>query len=152
MTICTLGLTYAAAAFSFDERPDLILAEDLPTIDGEIDIPTFIERLAQMRPDRAVLERPRGVAKGYGHALADPDRAFVALQAAVIASGIPLAIVTSKAWRDAIGIAGGTGPALHTALEQWPTRRDVFERRRHTGRAAAALLAFHADRLGEGRQ
>ena len=147
MTICTLGLTYSAAAFAFDERPDLILAEDLPVIGGEIDIGAFAERLAQMKPDRAVIERPAGVLKGYGHAVADPERAFVAVNAAVVARGIPTTILKPKAWRDAIGIAGGTGPALQTALEQWPTRRDVFERRRHAGRAAAALLALNAATL-----
>ncbi|MGO9770415.1 MAG: hypothetical protein ACLPSW_12835 [Roseiarcus sp.] len=46
-----------AFAFYFNAAPEMIAAEDFPLVNGEIDAATLADRLRQMRPDFAIIER-----------------------------------------------------------------------------------------------
>ena len=141
-TFCILavdpGLT-GAIAFYFPAH-DAITVEDMPVAGGDIDVASLAARIAQMRPDVAIVEH---VAARPGQGVASMFRfgcGFGMLRGAIAASGVPLHLVAPSRWKRYFGLDADKELSRSLALRLWPTRSDLFGRKRDHGRAEAALL------------
>ena len=143
------GLT-GALAFYFPAQ-DAITAEDMPIVSGDVDAATLVARIAQMRPDIAVVEL---VASRPGRAW--PACSSLALASAwsarvIAAGGVPMHLVTPAKWKRHFNLDADKEKSRALALRFWPARSDLFGRKKDHGRAEAALLArYAAERIGNG--
>ncbi len=143
---CILGVDpglSGAVAFYFPVQ-GAVSVEDMPVAAGDVDAASFAARVAQMRPAVAIVElaasRPgQGVASvfkfGYG---------FGILRGVIAASGVPLHLVSPAKWKRHFGLNADKERSRALALRLWPTRADLFGRKRDHGRAEAALIAQYA--------
>jgi crossover junction endodeoxyribonuclease RuvC len=143
------GLT-GALAFYYPEH-DVISAEDMPVAGRDIDAATLAARIAQMKPDLAIVElvasRPgQGVASAFKFGCG-----FGMVRGVIAASGVPLHLVTPAKWKRHFGLDADKERSRALALRLWPTRSDLFSRKRDHGRSEAALLArYCAERVCNG--
>ncbi|MEX6506953.1 hypothetical protein [Jiella sp. M17.18] len=141
-----------AIAFYFRSRPDLISAEDVPTVDGEIDAAALKRRIEQMRPDMAVIERVGAMPKQGVSSTFKFGQAYGTVRGVVAALGIPTHLVTPSVWKKHFALNSEKEKARNMAILHWPDSPH-FERKKDHGRAEAALLArYGADVILEGRR
>jgi len=136
------GLT-GALAFLFPAH-DAITAEDMPVVSGDIDPATLVARIAQMRPDMAIVEH---VASRPGQGVASVFKfgcGFGMVRGVIAASGVPLHLVSPAKWKRHFCLDADKEKSRALALRLWPTRADLFGRKKDHGRAEAALLARYA--------
>ncbi len=152
-SICILafdpGLT-GALAFLFPAQ-DAITSEDMPVAGGDIDAATVAARIEQMRPDFAIGEH---VASRPGQGVASVFKfgcGFGMVRGVIAASGVPLHLVSPTKWKRHFGLDADKEKARALALRLWPTRADLFGRKKDHGRAEAALLARYFAETREGR-
>jgi hypothetical protein len=129
-----------ALAFYFTAQ-DAISAEDMPVVAGDVDASTLAARIAQMKPDIAIVElaasRPgQGVASVFKFGCG-----FGMIRGVIAASGVPLHLVTPAKWKRHFALDSDKEKSRALALRFWPTRSDLFGLKKHHGRAEAALLA-----------
>jgi hypothetical protein len=144
------GLT-GALAFYFPGE-NAVSAEDMPVAGKDVDAATLAARIAQMKPDVAIVElvasRPgQGVSSvfkfGCGYGM---------VRGVIAASGVPLHLVSPSKWKRHFGLDADKEKSRALALRFWPTRSDLFKRKRDDGRAEAALLArYFAETNGGAR-
>ena len=150
------GLT-GAVAFYFPSTPDRVAVEDMPTVDGEVDVSALTRRIAQMGPTLGVVEKVEampsipgkdGKRRAMGATSAfNFGMAFGAAKAAVAAAGVPLHLVKPTVWKKRLGVPGGAGgkeAGRAMAIRLFPACAVRFERKKDHGRADAALLARYA--------
>ena len=136
------GLT-GAYAFYFPDQ-DKITVDDMPVVAGDVDAATLATRIAQMRPDLAIVEL---VASRPGQGVASVFKfgcGFGMVRGVIAASGVPLHLVTPAKWKRHFGLDSDKEKSRALALRLWPTRSDLFGLKNHHGRAEAALLARYA--------
>ena len=150
---CILGVDPGlggAVAFYFPIQ-GAITVEDMPVAGGDIDAATLAARIAQMRPDVAILEL---VASRPGQGVASVFKfgcGFGMVRGVIAASGVPLHLVSATKWKRALGLDADKEKSRALALRLWPARSEFFSRKKDHGRAEAALLArYAADRLFNG--
>ena len=68
----------------------------------------------------------------------------------IAASGVPLHLVSPAKWKRHFGLDADKEKARALALRLWPTRADLFGRKKDHGRAEAALLARYFAETREG--
>ncbi len=120
---------------------DRLTVYDMPVAGGDIDAATLAACIAQMRPEIAIVElvssRPhQGVASVFKFGCG-----FGMVRGVIAATRIPLHLVTPSKWKRHFGLDGDKEKSRALALRVWPTRSDLFGRKKHHGRAEAALLA-----------
>jgi hypothetical protein len=143
-TLCVMAICvghYSALAFYFASAPAIITAEDMPIACGQIDCVTLGERIRQMRPDIAVVERAgpgrrRGIQSTFKFALA-----YGAVLGVLGALGIRTHSVKTIKWKEYFSLGREECAACRLAIRLWPACVPSFEGKGHRGRAEAALLA-----------
>jgi hypothetical protein len=139
-----------ALAFYFP-TVDAITAEDMPVAAGNVDAATITARIAQMKPDIAIVEL---VASRPGQGVASVFKfgcGFGMVRGVIAASGVPLHLVTPGKWKRHFGLDADKEKARALALRFWPTRSELFGRKKDHGRSEAALLArYAAERIVNG--
>ena len=140
------GLT-GAVAFYFPSVPDRVSVEDMPVVNGEIDVAAIARRIRQMAPAFAVVERvgpmPRdGCRQAFGL-----GTAYAAAKATVTLCGVPLHLVTPQVWKRHHHLIGAADPkeaGRALALRLFPASAEHFARKKDHNRSDAALLACFA--------
>jgi crossover junction endodeoxyribonuclease RuvC len=140
---CILGVEPGlggALAFYFPSQ-GVVSVEDMPVVASDVDAATLAARVAQMRPDVAIVElaasRPgQGVASVFKFGCG-----FGILRGVIAASGVPLLLVSPTKWKWHFGLDADKEKSRALALHLWPARADLFGRKMDHGRAEAALLA-----------
>lgn len=145
------GLT-GALAFYFPAQ-DAITAEDMPVVGADVDAATLAARIAQMKPDVAIVEL---VASRPGQGVASVFKfgcGFGMVRGVIASSGVPMHLVTPSKWKRHFNLDADKEKARALALHFWPIRYDLFGRKKDHGRAEAALLArYGAERVVGGGQ
>ena len=143
---CILGVDPGlggAVAFYFPAQ-GVVSVEDMPVAGSDIDPATLAARIAQMRPDIAIVEM---VASRPGQGVASVFKfgcGFGMVRGVIAASGVPLHLVSPTKWKRVYGLDSDKERSRALALRLWPGRSDLFGRKKDHGRAEAALLARYA--------
>lgn len=129
-----------AVAWYFPGHSNLISAEDMPVVAGEVDAATLARRIEQMRPDLAVVEqvsaRPgQGVSSTFKF-----GAAYGIVRGVLAACGVPCHLVTPSRWKKHFRLYADKEKARAFALRLWPAS-EHFSRKKDHGRAEAALTA-----------
>src|SRR5262245_2892889 len=124
-------------AFLFANR---VVAEDIPTAGGEVDVDTLIRRVREMQPALAIIERAnampkQGVASTFKYGVA-----YGALRTVVALCNIPYRLVTPGKWKNYFRLDSDKEKSRALAIQFWPGC-GFFSLKKHHGRAEAALIA-----------
>lgn len=140
---CILGIDpglSGAIAFYFPSRPGMIGAEDMPIVAGEVNAAEMGRRIAQMRPDIAIVEK---VGSMPGQGVASTFRfgtAYGVVLGVLGALAVPVHLVSPGKWKRHFGLSADKEESRARAIRQWPGSPH-FARKKDHGRAEAALLA-----------
>jgi hypothetical protein len=138
-----------AFSFYFPASPEMIGAEDFLLVNGEIDAATLADRLRQMKPDHAIIERV-GAMPGQGvSSMFNFGKSYGVLLGVIAALQIPSSLVTPRTWKRDLKLGADKEESRALALRQWPGRAELFSLKKHHGRAEAALLALWGSRNGD---
>jgi hypothetical protein len=137
---CDPGIS-GGYAFYFPSNPELIAAEDMPVVDGSVDVATLAARFKQMTPDLAIIERVAAMPKQGVSSTFKFGASYGAILGVIGALGIPSQLVTPTKWKRHFNLDADKEKSRALALRLWPARSELFERKRDHGRAEAALLA-----------
>jgi hypothetical protein len=145
-TPCILGVDpglSGALAFWFPQH-GRITADDMPTVAGDVDVASLVARIRQMGPDLAIIEiassRPgQGVSSSFKF-----GRGYGAVIGVIAALAIPVHLVSATKWKRHFNLDADKERSRALALRLWPSRADLFGRKRDHNRAEAALLAKYA--------
>ena len=144
MTTCICGIDpgiNGAIAFFFTTHEDMVSAEDLPVVDGMIDAATLGRRLEQMVPDICVIEQVSAMPKQGVASTFRFGQAYGMALGVVCSLRIPLYFVTPARWKKHFRLSAEKEESRAKALQMWPGRSELFERKKDHGRAEAALIA-----------
>jgi crossover junction endodeoxyribonuclease RuvC len=130
------GIT-GGIAFLFANR---VVAEDIPTAGGEVDVDTLVRRIREMQPALAIIERAnampkQGVASTFKYGVA-----YGALRTTVALCNIPYRLVTPGKWKAHFHLDADKEKSRALAIQLWPGC-GYFALKKHHGRAEAALIA-----------
>jgi len=131
------GITGGVAALYPDGR---IMADDIPTVDGSVDVDALVRRIREHAPRLAVIERAQsmpgqGVSSTFKYGVA-----FGALCAVTAICEIPTHLVSPRKWKNHFRLDADKERSRAMAIRLWPGT-GLFERKRDHGRAEAALIA-----------
>ncbi|KQT08510.1 hypothetical protein ASG40_11560 [Methylobacterium sp. Leaf399] len=158
LCLCAIdpGLT-GAVAFYFPAHPERLAVEDMPTVNGEVNVLELERCLRAFAPALAVVEivnampsipGPDGKRRKMGAASAfNFGAAFSAAKATVQCCHVPMHLVHPKTWRSHFRLKGGEGAkelSRGEAIRLFPASADRFRRKADHNRAEAALLARFA--------
>jgi hypothetical protein len=152
MNTCIVGIDPGASgalAFLFAGNRETVSAHDMPLVDGKVCAATLADQLRVMKPDVAFIEyvasRPKqGVASAFNFGVS-----FGVAKGVVLALGVPLHIVTPGIWKRHFSLNSEKEKSRALALQTWPSRADLFKRKKDENRAEAALIALYGlHRLG----
>lgn len=144
MNTCILGVDpgiNGAIAFYFTSHPDTVAAEVMPTADNMVDAATLSRRIEQIRPDIAVVEMV-GAMPGQGvSSMFRFGQAFGIAIGVIAAMKVPVEFVAPARWKKHYRLGADKEEARSRALQLWPARAELFERKKDHGKAEAALIA-----------
>src|SRR5664280_3568104 len=129
---CILGVDPGlggAIAFYFPAQ-GAISVEDMPVVGGDVDAATLAARIAQMRPDVAIVEH---VASRPGQGVASVFKfgcGFGMVRGVIAASGVPLHLVSPAKWKRSYGLDADKEKSRALALRHWQARGSSPCRRR----------------------
>jgi hypothetical protein len=131
--------------------PDRIVAEDIPTVGGEVDVDTLVRRVRELCPRLAIIERagamPRqGVSSTFKYGVA-----YGALRTVVALCEIPYQLVTPAKWKNHFRLDADKEKSRALAIRLWPGC-GLFERKKDHGRSEAALIARYGAEVIEVRR
>jgi hypothetical protein len=132
-----------AVSFYFPHL-DRLIAEDMPVVGGDIDGATLAARIRQMGPDLAIVEiassRPgQGVSSSFKF-----GAGYGVILGVLAALNVPTHLVSASKWKRRFGLDSDKEKSRALALRLWPSRADLFGRKKDDGKAEAALLARYA--------
>lgn len=142
---CVMGVDCGitgAIAYYFPEFPAQISVEDMPRVGKDIDVTTLSQRIAQMRPDVAVVELVHAMPKNGSIASFKLGMAYGAVRGVIASAGIPLYLISPTKWKKALSLSSDKDASRTLALRLWPDSRSFYRKLDHN-RAEAALLARH---------
>jgi len=145
--LCFLGIDpgmTGAVAFYFPQAPHLISVEDMPIADHVIDSATLGLRIAQLKPDAAVIELQGARPQTGKSAAFKIGTAFGCALGAIGALKVPVAIVSPQKWKKHYGLDADKEKSRAYCLNRWPEKAEFFNRKKDHNRAEAALLALYA--------
>ena len=130
-----------AVAFYWPSEPHIIIAEDVPIVACAIDAVSLSQRIEQMRPNLAVLERV-GAMPGQGvSSMFKFGQAFGTVQGILAAIKVPTHLVATVTWKRHFRLPADKELSRGLALRTWPAS-DRFGRKKDHGRAEASLVAL----------
>jgi hypothetical protein len=133
-------------AFYFPSHPNRVSAEDMPTVNQQIDAHTLGRRIEQLRPDVAIIELV-GARPGQGvSSMFNFGEGCGAIRGVLVALNVPITFVPPSTWKKHFRLSKDKDESRQRALELFPVSRDLFTLKKHEGRAEAALIArFYAE-------
>jgi crossover junction endodeoxyribonuclease RuvC len=137
---CDPGIS-GSIAFYWPEAPWRVIAEDIPALVGRIDAVTVADRIAQMKPDMAVIE---GVGAMPGQGVSSTFKfgvAYGTLLGIIATLHIPLHIVSPAVWKKKYGLSRDKEKSRALALRLFPDCAHQFARKRDHNKCEAALIA-----------
>ena len=134
-----------ALAFYHPDTADVVRVYDMPRVADEIDASELSRIVLKHSPTVAVIERvgpmPRdGVRQAWRFSAANTTA-----QVVCVLLNIPTSRVSAAAWKAGMKLKGGKKSKEQSrlmALQLFPTCSDQFSRKKDSGRAEAALLAY----------
>jgi len=142
--VCICGVDpglSGAIAFYFPCAPDRVAAEDMPTVAGQIDSATLAGRIAQMRPDVAIVER---VSARPGQGVSSTFKfgaSYGAVIAILAALQVRTVLVPPGVWKKHFRLSADKEASRALALRTFAKTPEHFARKKDHGRAEAALMA-----------
>lgn len=133
------GLT-GAISFYFPSHPDKVSVADMPVVGGEVDADAFAQKIWQMAPDFAVVERVGPMPKQGVSSVWKFAGTYYTARAVLAACKVPTHLVTPTVWKRHFRLAADKEQARALAIRLWPGLGH-FERRKDHNRAEACLLA-----------
>lgn len=143
-TICMLGIDpglTGAIAFYHTSHPDLIAVEDMPVIFGDINCADLAARINMVRPDAAIIEMVASRPGQSVSAMFKFGKGFGQVIGVCQALKIPTHFVTPQKWKKHFSLSADKDDSRRRATEYWPDRPELFAKKKHDGRAEAALIA-----------
>jgi crossover junction endodeoxyribonuclease RuvC len=131
------GITGGIAALYPDGR---IMADDIPTVDGSVDVDALVRRIRERAPRLAVIEKAQAMPRQGVVSTFRYGTAFGALCAVTALCEIPTYLVSPRKWKSHFGLDADKEKSRALAIRLWPGR-GLFERKKDHGRAEAALIA-----------
>jgi crossover junction endodeoxyribonuclease RuvC len=141
------GLSGAAAVL--DRQGDIVDAFDLPAT-GEgprrrIDTANLADLIRARAPYAFAIVEQVGARPGQGvSSMFRFGQAYGTILGVIGALAIPVRHVSPAKWKRALGLNSDGETSRARAIETWPTRADLFARKRDHNRAEAALLGVYA--------
>lgn len=143
MTICVLGVdpgsVSGAICFYFPVE-DRVTAEDIPVVDKRVDVVTLAQRIAQMNPTFAVVERVSAMPGNGSVSMFKFGESFGAIKGIIATLKIPMHLVAPTVWKKKYNLGPDKEKSRALALQYWPNAT-CFARRKDHGRAEASILA-----------
>ena len=142
---CILGIDpglSGAISFFFPDSPDRVAAEDMPVVDGRVDVVTLAARIRQMQPSIAVIENVHSMPKQGVASTFKFGAACGAVHGVIGALAIPHRFVTPNVWKKHFRLSADKEEARSLALQRFPATGFHFSRKKDHGRAEAALIAL----------
>lgn len=122
---------------------DRISVEDFPLADGDISPALLADRVRQMGPTMAVVERV-GAMPGQGVSSMFKFGHANGLVVGVIgACAVPMALISPSKWKKHFNLSADKEEARALALRRFPSLADALKRKKDHGRAEAALIALY---------
>lgn len=118
-----------------------VTAGDLPTVAGEIDVPTLAKVLRVSDIAFAVVEDVHAMPGQGVTSMFKFGRAHGSVLGCILTLGIPVHMVAPTRWKKHFRLSADKEASRALALRTWPAA-DCFGRKKDDGRAEAALLAL----------
>jgi crossover junction endodeoxyribonuclease RuvC len=125
-----------------------IAADDIPTVDGSVDVDALVRRVRQHRPRLAVIEKAQAMPKQGVVSVFKYGTAFGALCALTALCEIPMHLVSPRKWKTHFGLDADKEKSRALAIRLWPGS-GLFERKKDHGRSEAALIARYGSEVLE---
>ncbi len=136
-----------AYAIYWPDEPAALIADDLPVAGGELDLTTFVRKIAgYLAPDDkplGVVERVHSMPKQGVSSTFKFGAAYGSLRGVLAGLCIPTTLVTPGVWKKHHGLPADKEAARAFALRLFPGT-DLFSRKKDHGRAEATLIALYA--------
>ena len=156
------GFTGALALYNPDQNT--LVIGDMPTttrrmsnkkLRTELNIPAIMDWFDRYLPvDERItawVEDPHALPKQGITSAFRFGQVCGALQAAVLAYGLPLHLVPPATWKKAMGLSADKVGCQHRASHLLPAHAHLWPLKKHDGRAEAALLAWYGAQHQGGR-
>jgi crossover junction endodeoxyribonuclease RuvC len=131
------GITGGIAALYPDGR---IVAHDIPTVDGSVDVDALVRRIREHAPRLALIEKAQAMPRQGVVSVFKYGTAFGALCAVTALCEIPTRLVSPWKWKNHFGLDADKEKSRALAIRLWPGC-GLFERKKDHGKAKAALIA-----------
>lgn len=146
---CIMGIDpglKGAISFYFPDAPERVSVEDMPVVAGMVDAVTLAQRVAQLRPDVAIVELV-GSMPGQGVSSTFKFGEGCGVVRGVLAGlNIPVHYASPQRWKKHFRLSADKEESRRRALELFPVSGAAFARKKDDGRAEAALIAlYHAE-------
>jgi hypothetical protein len=125
-----------------------IAADDIPTVDGSVDVDALVRRVRQHGPRVAVIEKAQAMPKQGVVSVFKYGTAFGALCAVTALCEIPTHLVSPRKWKTYYGLDADKEKSRALAIRLWPGS-GLFERKKDHGRSEAALIARYGSEVLE---
>lgn len=138
---CVLGIDPGVTGGIAFLWPDgKLVADDIPVVDGEVNIDRLVTEIKLCNPHVAIVERAssrpgQGVSSTFKY-----GAAYGALRAACVVLGIPHHLVSPAKWKKHFLLDKDKEKSRGLAIRLWPGAK-CFDRKKDHGRAEAALIA-----------
>jgi hypothetical protein len=141
---CVMGIdpgVSGAVAFYFADHPNGVIAEDVPIAGGQVDPVALTALIRNFAPTVAMVELvhsmpKQGVASAFNFGMA-----FGVVRGVIGALQIPLHLATPGKWKKHFRLTSDKEQSRELAIRLFPGSGFQFNRKKHHGRAEAALLA-----------
>jgi crossover junction endodeoxyribonuclease RuvC len=130
------------------ERLDILACFDAPTI-GEgtqrrIDAANLADAIREYSPYSFAIVEQVGAMPGNGvSSMFRFGQAYGTVLGIIATLAIPVRHVSPAKWKKALGLNSDGEASRARAIETWPTRAELFARKRDHNRAEAALLGLY---------
>jgi crossover junction endodeoxyribonuclease RuvC len=150
--VCILGVDpglSGAIAFLFPMALNRVVAEDMPVVNGQVDVVTLADRVRQMAPSFAIIEAVHSMP---GQGVASTFKFGMAYGSVIGVLGglsvpMPRHYVTPNVWKKHFKLPPDKEAARALALQRFPATGFHFARKKDHGRAEAALIALYAHEM-----
>jgi hypothetical protein len=152
MGACIMGVdpgVSGAIAFYFVGHQHGVSVDDIPTAGGQVDPVALTALIRNFAPSVAMVELvhsmpKQGVASSFNFGMA-----FGCVRGVIGALQVPLHLVSPGKWKKHFHLSADKERSRELAIRLFPTSAFQFSRKKHHGRAEAALLArYGAETIG----
>ena len=151
--LCILAYDPNSAFAFYSPSVDKLLVEDTPIVAGDLDLATMAGRLRCFKPDIVVCESAHSMPKQGISSTFRYARNFGGFLGLISAAGLPLHMVSAGRWKKHFHLSPDKEQSRKLALQYWPSRADLFSRKKDHNRSGAALIArFAAETFPRGGQ